>query len=193
MPYSTALFSWPSAWRGAQRTAAGLLVLSAAACSSGETGQWIGDYVTNNDFEAVRGWSPDAAAITPDHAHSGQYATFIGPDREFGLTYDLPLSQASVHTLKGIAVEAWAYLPSSQAAASLEVQVRLPGEENKLGFADRLLLPEQVTEKAVWTRVRKEFAFPAGLPGDAHLRIFLWRGSSQETVYLDDLKIKALE
>ncbi len=178
----------PAAWRAALP----LLGLLAACTSPGE-GQWVGDYVTSNDFEAVRGWSPDAAALTRDHAHSGQYATFIGPGREYSLTYDLPLNEASVHPLKGVAVEAWVYLPSPQAAASLEVQVQLPGPGNRMGFAGRLALPEQVKEGAKWTRVRQTFAFPAGLPGDAHLRIFLWRNSSHEPVYLDDLRVKALE
>ncbi|GAC1594102.1 MAG: hypothetical protein NVS3B25_16570 [Hymenobacter sp.] len=179
--------------RRAGRAAGGLLLgLVAAACSDSGAGHWVGDYVTANDFEAVRGWNPDAAALTRDHAHSGQYATFVGPGREYSLTYDLPLNEASVHALKGVAVEAWVYLPSPQAAASLEVQVRLPGG-GQLGYSGRLTLPDQVKEGARWTRVRQEFALPAGLPGDAHLRIFLWRNTSHEPVYLDDLRVKALE
>lgn len=176
------------------RRAAIILTLSTmAACSGPDSGNWVGDYVTANDFEAVRGWSPDGAALTRDHAHSGQYAIFISPEREYSLTYDLPLNEASVHPLKGVAVEAWVYLPTTQAAASLEVQVRMPGQENKLGFAGSLKLPEQVQTDAKWTRVRQEFVFPAGLPGDAHLRIFLWRNMSNAPVYLDDLRVKALE
>lgn len=177
----------------ARRFVLGSLLGLLASCSGSDAGNWVGDYVTNNDFEAVRGWSPDGPAVTRDHAHSGQYAIFVSPEREFSLTYDLPLSEANVHALKGVAVEAWVYLPSTQDAASLDVQVRLPGPENKLGFNDRLMLPEQVKEGAKWTRVRKEFALPPGLPGDAHLRIFLWRNSSHAPVYLDDLKVKALE
>ena len=177
------------AWGLAAVAGTGLL----AACSSGEAGNWVGDYVTVNDFEALRGWGVDVNSLTRDHAHSGQYATFVSPEREYGLTYDLPLNQASVHALRGVAVEAWVYLPSPQAAASLEVQVQLPGAENRQGFAGSLKLTDQVKEGAKWTRVRQEFAFPAGLPGEAHLRIFLWRNASSQPVYLDDLKVKALE
>ena len=111
-----------------------------AACSSGEAGRWVGDYVTANDFEALRGWGVDGNSLTRDHAHSGQYATFVSPEHEYGLTFDLPLNQASVHALKGVAVEAWVYLPTPQAAASLEVQVQLPGAENRQGFAGSLKL-----------------------------------------------------
>jgi hypothetical protein len=167
----------------------GLLV----ACSSSADGEWVGDYVTTNDFESVRGWGGDASAITRDHTYSGQYAIFVSPEREYSFTYDLPLHEASLHPLKGIVVEGWVYLSTKQSSASLDVQVRLPGPNGQLGFTDRLMLPEQVKEGAKWTHVRKEFIFPAGLPGDAHLLIFLWRNSSHEPVYLDDLRVKALE
>ena len=177
----------------ARRLAVGAGAALLAACSSGEEGNWVGDYVTVNDFEALRGWGIDGNSLTRDHAHSGQYATFVSPEREYSLTFDLPLNQASVHTLKGVTVEAWVYLPSPQAAASLEVQVQLPGAENHQGFAGSIKLTDQVKEGAKWTRVRQEFAFPAGLPGEAHLRIFLWRNASSQPVYLDDLKVKALE
>ena len=179
--------------RAISRLVAGGLLGLTAACSGSDAGHWVGDFVTDNDFEAVRGWTPDASSLTRDHAHSGQYATFVAPGRDYSMTFDLPLSEASVHSLKGVAVEAWVYLPVQQAAASIEVRVQLPGSENREGFAGSIKLPEQVTEGAKWTRVRQEFAFPAGLPGDAHLRIYLWRNASQVPVYLDDLRVKALE
>ena len=182
--------------RGGRCLASGVLLGLAGlatACSDSDAGHWVGDFVTTNDFEAMRGWVPDASALTRDHAHSGQYATSVGPGHDYSFTYDLPLSEASVHTLKGVAVEAWVYLPTLDAPASLEVQVPLPGGDNRMGFAGSLRLADQVKEAAKWTRVRQEFVFPAGLPGDAHLRIFMWRNSSQATVYLDDLRVKALE
>lgn len=175
------------------RLAAAGLLCFVAACSGSDAGHWVGDYVTDNDFEAMRGWLPDAASLTRDHAHSGQFATYVGPEREYGLTFDLPLRDASVHTLKGVAVEAWVYLPTPEAAASLEIQVPLAGPDSRMGFAGSIKLAEQVKETAKWTRVRQEFAFPAGLPADAHLRIFLWRNATQATAYLDDLRVKALE
>lgn len=180
---------WRPRWPLLLSTLLGLLT----ACSGADTGHWVGDYVTSNDFEAVRGWGADAAGLTRDHAHSGQYAVFVGPEREYSFTYDLPLSEASVHALRGVAVEAWVYLPDVQTSASLDVQVRLPGAASPLGFAGSLRLADQVTERAKWTRVRQEFLFPAGLPGDAHLRIFMWRNASPGPVYLDDLCVKALE
>lgn len=180
-------------FRATARLAAAGLLSFVAACSGSDAGHWVGDYVTDNDFEAMRGWLPDASGLTRAHAHSGQFATFVGPDREYGMTFDVPLSDASVHTLKGVAVEAWVYMPMPQETTSLEVQVPLPGPGNRMGFAGSIKLSDQVKEPAKWTRIRQEFAFPAGLPGDAHLRIYLWRNSSQALVYLDDLRVKALE
>ena len=37
------------------------------------------------------------------------------------------------------------------------------------------------------------FTLPPNLPYDASLRMYLWRGSSTKAVYLDDLRVKALE
>ena len=147
--------------------------------------------VTSNDFEAMRGWIVDSRSLSRDHAHSGQFSTYVSAEREYGLTFDVPLHEASVHQLKGVAVEAWVYLTSPQSAASLDVQVSLP--DGKLGFADRINLVDKVKEGARWTRIRQEFALPPNLPADARLRIFLWRNSSQQPVYLDDLRVKALE
>ena len=122
------------------RLAAAGLLSFVAACSGSDAGHWVGDYVTDNDFEAMRGWLPDASSLTRDHAHSGQFATYVGPEREYGLTFDLPLREASVHTLKGVAVEAWVYLPTPEAAASLEVQVPLAGPDSRMGFAGSIKL-----------------------------------------------------
>ena len=168
---------------------AGLLL---AACS-GKAGQWVGDYVTTNDFESVVGWSTDAGSLTKDHAHSGQYAVQVNQDREYGLTFDVPLAAASVHALRGIRVEAWAYLPGPQADAWLNVQIAPPQSPDAPVFRDGLRLLDQVHDYQKWTRVEKEFAFPANLTGDDHLRLFLWRGGSPVPVYLDDIKVRALE
>ncbi len=170
------------------------ILLSLAGCGDSKSGRWVGDYVTRTDFEALRGWGAPAGALTRDHAHSGQYAAFVSPDREYSLTFDLPLHEASVHHIRGLEVEAWVYMGKLPGAATLEVQVRPPGDEDQpLLYSDRLVLTEQVPDAARWTQVRKTFTLPAQLPGEAHLRVFLWRNGSPEPAYLDDLQIKALE
>ncbi|HEX8425819.1 carbohydrate binding domain-containing protein [Hymenobacter sp.] len=183
--------------RAGLRSTSRLLALCAIAvltsCSShSDQGKWIGDYVTVNDFESVLGWGSDASSLTRDHAHSGRYAVQVGPEHEYGLTYDLPLSQASVHQLRGVEVEAWVYLPSSQASAMLALQI-IDAGSGKAVHTEYLPLTEQVQEYKEWRPVHKRFILPVGLSNDFHLRMYLWRNNSPETVYLDDLNVKALE
>ncbi len=177
---------------------AGLLtgLAGLAACGGNpRAGQYIGDIITATDFEQLAGWGgTDLSALTQQHAHSGRTATFVGPGREFSLTYHLPLGQASVHTLKAVEVEAWVYLPSGQADALLAVQVQRPPAGSGATLYDaQLRLLDQVHEFGTWQRVHKVFILPWNLPGDAELRIFLWRSASAEPVYLDDLTVKARE
>lgn len=182
--------------RPSLKTVLGLALgaLAAAGCATDpNAGTWIGDEVTHNDFESAMGWVADPRTLTRDHAHSGRYAVLVDGSHEYGLTYNAPLREASVHQLKAAEVEGWAYLPSERADASLNVEVWSAAEPAVKLYGDRLRLLEQVHEYAKWTPVRKIFALPTGLPPDARLRIFLWRGASAEPVYFDDLRVKARE
>ncbi|MBC8082019.1 MAG: carbohydrate binding domain-containing protein [Hymenobacter sp.] len=164
-----------------------------SACSSGPgQGQWVGDYITTNDFESVLGWGADAVSLTLDHAHSGRHAVQVGPGHEYGLTYNLPLGQASVHQLTGVEMEAWVYVPSAQASGALALQI-IDASNGKVTHAEYFTLTEQVQEYGEWRPVRKRFMLPTGLSNDLHLRMYLWRNNSPEAVYLDDLRVKALE
>lgn len=175
------------------RRPAGLLALAGlAACGDPRAGQYVGDTVTRTDFEDLAGWGSDVNALTTRHAHSGSQATFVGPDREYGLTYRLPLGRASVHPLKGLDVSAWVYLPSGQADAALTVQVFAPGGGPAL-YNESLRLLDQVHTYGEWQPVQHQFVLPAGLPLEAELRCYLYRSNSAEPVYLDDLYLKARE
>ena len=151
---------------------------------------WVGDIVTQNDFEAVAGWGgADRSTLTRDHAHSGRYAVLVDGAHETGLMFDLPLNEASVHSLAAIEVDAWVYLPTDKADARLRVEL-LAGEGPEprptLHQEEAPLLP-QVSEFKRWTQVHHLFQLPQGLPGSTRLRLFLKRGGSTEPVYLDDL------
>jgi hypothetical protein len=178
-------------WVGLLTGLAGL-----TACSGDpRAGQYVGDIITAIDFEQLAGWgSTDLTALTQQQAHSGRMATFVGPGREFSLTYHLPLGQASVHTLKAVEVDAWVYLPSGKADALLAIQVQhAPVDSGAILYDAQLRLLDQVHAFGSWQRVHKVFILPWDLPGDAELRIFLWRSASAEPVYLDDLTVKARE
>jgi hypothetical protein len=172
-----------------------LLATAGASCSSKDPadGNWIGDDVTRNDFEAVAGWGgADRSTLTRDHAHSGRYAVLVDSTHETGLMYDLPLYEASVHTLAAVEVEAWVYLPHGQADATLQVETVAEGADAPL-YSEQLPLLSQVNEYKKWTRVQHIFHLPNGLPGSTRLRLYLKRGTNPGPVYLDDIRVKARE
>ena len=175
-----------------------LLVVAAAlglaACGDPRAGHYVGDDITNTDFEDLAGWGADVSGLTREHAHSGRYATFVGPDREFSLTYKLPLGLASVHTLRAVDLSAWVYLPTPQAGAALTVQVfRPPGTPGPLLYEEALHLSSSLVEAGKWSPISHVFVLPAGLPAEAELRIYLWRDTDAGPVYLDDLHAQARE
>lgn len=179
-------------WQRAREWGYGwLLAVALASCGDPQTGNYVGDVITRTDFEDLAGWGTDVSALTREHAHSGRFATFVGPGREFSLTYKLPLGAASVHPVKAVEVEAWVYLPSAQADATLLVQVL--GTDGRPLFNEGLHLPEQLHEYAVWKPVQHTFVLPPNLPLDSELRLYLWGANAHEPVYLDDLTAKARE
>ena len=175
---------------------AGLLagLVGLAACGGDpRAGQYVGDIITATDFEQLAGWGDaDGPALTRQQVHSGRTATFVGPTREYSLTYHLPLGRASVHPIKAVELEAWVYLPSDKANATLAVQVLPPGGGKPL-YDEPLHLLDLVHVFGRWLGVHQVFVLRWDLPSEAELRIFLWRATSPEPVYLDDLTVKARE
>ena len=171
------------------------LATGGAACGSHDPadGTWIGDDVTRNDFEAVAGWgAADRSTLTRDHAHSGRYAVLVDSTHATGLMFDLPLYEASVHTLQAVEVEAWVYLPHDKADATLQLEAVAEDGTVPL-FSEQLPLLSQVSDFKRWTRVQHIFHLPGGLPGSTHLRLYLKRGTNPGPVYLDDIRVKARE
>lgn len=170
-----------------------LLLLSACTPADPALGQYVGDEVAHNDFEAVRGWgSADTTSLTTTHAHSGRFAVVVDARREKGFAYDAALHNASVHPLRAVEVEAWVNLPSARADAALSLQL-WPANGSPPTHYDQLRLLDQVTQFNQWVPVHALFKLPAGLGDDDRLRIFLWRSASAEPVYLDDIRVKARE
>ena len=168
-----------------------------AACSAAPEGKWIGDIVTANDYEAAAGWVPGATSVTRDHAHSGRFADHVDATHNYGLTYQSIMAEASVHPLRGLDLEAWAYVagPPPQTPAVVQVQVWAhgPGQDPAPLFSEGLALAALVPDSSKWTRVRQRFQLPPNLPYDANLRIFLAGNGCRRPVYLDDIRVKALE
>lgn len=176
-----------------KHVALGLLPLLLGCGSHQDTGKYVGDIITQTDFEDMTGWGADVSAVTRERAHSGRFAIFVNPTREFSLTYRLPLREASVHQIKAIDIEAWVYVPSPSTNASLDVQVGSSAPGGSTPYTEQLRLIDQVHEFGKWTKVQHTYVLPAGLSPDSELRIYLWRNTSPEPVYLDDLQAKARE
>ncbi len=172
------------------------LSIAGVACSGDPAdGTWVGDEVTHNDFETVAGWgAADRSTLTRDHAHSGRYAVVVDSTHETGLMFDLPLYEASVHSLQAVEVTAWVYLPNNRADATLQAEtVADGGSPNTPPYREEFPLRSQVEVFKRWTEVTHIFHLPGGLPGSTHLRLYLKRGSSADPVYLDDIRVKARE
>ena len=178
------------------RGSSGVVLLASVACSSNPAdGQWIGDEVTNNDFESVPGWGwADRTTITRDHAHSGRYAVVVDQHHATGIMFDLPVYEATVQTLAAVEVDAWVYLPNDKADAVLRMELLADGADAQHPlYGEELALLSQVSKFKTWSPVHQIFHLPAGTPGNTHLRLFLKRGTSTEPVYLDDIRVRARE
>lgn len=180
-----------------RRSWLGLALLAELTGCGGDprAGTYIGDDITRIDFEELIGWGADEGALTRAHARSGSFATFVGPTREFSLTYHQPLNQASVHTLRAVDLDAWIYSTSPRAGAAITVQVFRPpgGPAGPPLYSEALHVSSSPAEAGKWRPVHHVFVLPSGLPGEAELRIYLWRDAGSEPVYLDDLHAKARE
>ena len=173
----------------------GALLLFLAACTPDDPalGTYVGDEVTHNDFESLRGWATaDTAALTTALARSGRWAVRVDAVQPVGPVFKAPLGAASVHTLKAIEVEAWVYLPVGQSDAELRVEI-WPAAGG--GFLHREAWPlrSQVRSVAEWVRVRHTFKLPAGSNSADYLCLTLAHIPNAGPIYLDDLTVKALE
>lgn len=144
-----------------------------------------------NDFDSLVGWIPEATSISKGQAHSGQYSLKVDKGQEFSLGFSSVLGQLSSTRLRGVRVEAWAYLPKKEDKARLGFIVKdAVGGKELLG--DGLDLQEQVRESGKWIKISKEFTLPASASYNSQLLIFVWGPGLNGPVYLDDIQLTAL-
>jgi hypothetical protein len=180
-------------WRATGLALLGSVALGACSSDPGR-GEWVGDYITTNNFESVLGWGAQAPTLSKEHAHSGRFAVRVDANNEYGQTFDVSLAEASVHPLKGVRLDAWVYLPSTQATGALVLQILDTANNGmRVVHSEQLDLAKQVRAAKEWTPVQHDFVLPAALAPGYRLRVYLWRSNSPEPVYLDDISLKALE
>jgi len=165
----------------------GLCLLS--ACSS-KTTSADDILITANDFEATAGWNDNLALLTRKYAHSGQYAITVDKEHEFSLTYQIPLDTVSSQKrIKTLHLEAWAYLLSDKSSGDLVLQISDPAQNNKNTLYETIKLGEAVRTYNNWTLVSKDIPVPNEVTAAQQMKIYLWRSSASEPVFVDDLKV----
>lgn len=161
------------------------------ACGSDDSAKDAKDVMMNADFDSLVGWVPDPSTLTKEKAHSGAYSLKVDPTHEYSLTYSNTLGQLSGTRIRGIKVDAWAYLPSKDAAANLVFVLK-----DNVGGQDilneQIGLLSQVKEYGKWVQISKEISFPASANYTSQLGVYLWRASSAVPVYVDDIRVTAL-
>lgn len=143
------------------------------------------------DFDSLIGWIPDPSTVTQEKAHSGRYSLKVEPGHDFSLTYSAVLGQLSSTRIRGVKVDAWAYMPNKDAAAMLTFVVKdVAGGKDILN--DYLKLPEQVKEYGKWVKVSKEITLPPATNYSSQIVVYLWRAGATGPAYIDDIQLTAL-
>ncbi|WP_210514269.1 carbohydrate binding domain-containing protein [Hymenobacter terricola] len=165
-----------------------LFFFALASCSNNSA---PANQLAANDFESVDGWTGDAkpASLTKEKSHSGHYSVKVAPGVDFGMGFNNTLSVVSSSRLKKIKVHAWVWLPGKSAAASLVTQITDPAAGNKSIMWQGLDLANKVKSFGKWVEIEQEYAIPAEAAASHRLYCYLWRGSSPNAVYIDDLQI----
>ena len=172
-----------------------LVALSMASCGGSSDGATDPNTMVNADFDTLAGWLPEPqnATLSREKAHSGQYSLKVDGVHEYSLGYRQALGQLRNIRVKKITVSAWAFVPSTDANASLVVAVTNPANP-----AEKPLLWEGIDLGASktygkWTEIKKTIALPDGVLPTSALGLYLWRTGGNKPVYLDDLHVIAEE
>ncbi|GAA4379097.1 hypothetical protein GCM10023186_16300 [Hymenobacter koreensis] len=146
----------------------------------------------SNDFESIVGWAPENKSLTTERAHSGRYSLKVDKDTEFSLTYDVLLGKLSAKRLRGVKLEAWAYLPNAGGDAKLGLVINAPNSEQTI-LGEGIQLGEQVKKYNEWVKVSKDIVFPPNAEYMSHMKIFLWRAGASAPAYIDDITLTPLD
>lgn len=168
----------------------GTLLLAVAACgrNSGDSKNRL----AFNDFESLDGWSSGVVnpSLNKEEAHSGVYSVKVNPGIDYSLGYNNEVGKISNARLQKIHIHAWAKVPNDKAVGVLVTEVKNEGED-KSALWDGLNMVEEAKAKGFnkWIEIDKTLNLPESLKYNSRLLVYLWRGSSSQPVYLDDLEI----
>ncbi len=167
-----------------------LLTATFSACSSDQNADLPAGMVTRNSFESVQGWGgANEVSITSAKAHSGKYAIWVNPQVEYSYTYSSTLNQMTPAKPKRLTLEGWAWVPDKQSTASVVLEIKHSPTNGSTVYYGGLDLSSSVGGYKDWKKVSKTFVLPDSIASGNALKIYMWRGSNQTPVYLDDVSI----
>lgn len=168
-----------------------LLTAVLAACGSGSQ-TTVANQIFSNDFESLEGWLGEqpTPTLTTENAHSGTHSLVVKQGLDYSQSYINLLSRMSTSRPKKIKVIAWVFVPSSAASVHLVVEINDPTRAtDKTLLWQSADLAKEVTKYNEWQQIEKLFDVPAAATATSQFKLYLWRGSSTQPVYLDDLTV----
>ena len=150
--------------------------------------------LTTADFEQSIGWgNADAASLTTERAHSGQWSVRVKPDVPFGYTYSRPLGEFSPTPLTHLVLDAWVLRVAAGSTAQLVVQVSAsPSDETKV-FYTALPVGMAVPKFGQWTAVHIPISLPTSAASTNQIMVYLWNQSGTSATYLDDVVLRKVQ
>ena len=168
---------------------AALALLAASGCSSDSSPTAIPEnQLMATDFESMTGWTPDVPSLTREKAHSGKYSIKTDPNIEYSLTYQTTLGALSPTKLTKVRLTAYAYVKKAGSPATLTFQLlRSLPEGGAAFFMESIDMSKTVKKAGEWTKVTQDIVLPADVAATSILRLYIWRASSSDAVYVDDI------
>jgi hypothetical protein len=168
-----------------------LLALAMFSCG-GSSADKPADLLAANDFESLDGWSNGGAnaSLNKEKAHSGAYSVKVNPGLDYSMGYTNQLGKLSSTRLKKIKVHAWLFVPNDKATAALVTEIKTPGQD-KSTLWDGIDMVKEGKSKGYnkWIEIDKTFDVPESANYNSQLLFYLWRGSSTQPVYMDDVQL----
>jgi hypothetical protein len=167
-------------------------VLALAMCSCGGSEKKPAGLLVENDFEAMDGWANGCinGSLNKEKAHSGVYSVKVNPGQDYSLGYSNQLGKLSPTRMQKFKVHAWVHVSNDKEAAVLVTEVKNPGQDKSV-FWDGLDMLKEGKAKGFnkWVEVEKTYDLPESVNYNSQLLVYLWRGSSTQPVYMDDVQL----
>lgn len=170
-----------------------LLPLALASCGGAST-KTPANQLAFNSFDQLEGWTNGAPAnpsLTKDKAHSGDYSVKVAPGIDYSLGYNDQLGHLSAARVAKIRLHGWVFLPNDKAGVVLVTEVGNPGEPKPLNWDGLDLLKEAKDKSSLnqWLEIDHTVDIAPAANYLSVMKVYLWRSSSSQPAYLDDLQI----